>query len=137
MIRLTARLFLFLETHPLGEALLSENLYAFAPDTRLAPDLAVILGDRRMGLTGAEVIPIVPDLAIEVLSPSETPARVHRKLGQYFRAGVREVWLIDPEDRSVEIWTGPSLPEHSLTGEAAVTSVLLPGFDLPLSDLFA
>ena len=46
----------------------------------------------------------------EVLSPSETPRMIHRKLKQYFEAGVKEVWLIDPEVREIEVWTGPSLP---------------------------
>lgn len=137
LIRLTARMFNFLESHPIGEALLSENLYALSPNTRLAPDLAVILGDRRRALAGSKVIPLVPDIAVEVLSPSEKPSRIHRKLGQYFGAGVKEVWLIDPEDRSVEVWTGPTLPEHSLMGEEAIASALLPGFQLTLNDLFA
>jgi Uma2 family endonuclease len=56
---------------------------------------------------------------------------------QYFKAGVKEVWLVQPEDRTVEIWTGPNLPEQALTGEDSLTSVLLPGFTLPLVDLFS
>lgn len=137
LIRLTARMFNFFESHPIGEALLSENLYVLSPNTRLAPDLAVILGDRHKELIGARVIPVIPDIAVEVLSPSETTSRIHRKLGQYFAAGVQEVWLIDPDDKSVEVWTGRSLPERSLMGEDAITSGLLPGFRLALSDLFA
>ena len=86
---------------------------------------------------GAKVIPTIPDIAAEVLSPSETPRAIHRKLKQYFAAGVKEVWLIDPEDRTVEIWTGPTLPETEFTGADSITSVLLPGFSLPLADLFS
>jgi Uma2 family endonuclease len=71
-----------------------------------------------------------------VLSPSETTRSIHRKLKQYFTAGVKEVWLIDPESSSAEIWTGPQLPQHELTGDAAITSPLLPGFSLPLLELF-
>jgi Uma2 family endonuclease len=137
LIRLIARIFSFFESHPFGEALISENLYALSPTTRLAPDLAIILGDRRAALHGAKVIPVVPDIAVEVLSPSETRRSVHRKLHHYFTAGVQEVWLIDPEDRSVEMWVGPALPEQALTGEAVITSALLPEFALPLPDLFA
>jgi len=47
------------------------------------------------------------------------------------------VWLINPEDRTVEIWTGPILPEPALTGTDSITSALLPGFSLPLADLFS
>ena len=120
-----------------GLALLSENLYALGPLTRRAPDAAVILGDRRAELENAKVISIIPDIAAEVLSPNESSRMIHRKLHQYFEAGVREVWLIDPDSREVEIWTGPRLPERALSGEDVLTSVLLPGFTLPLADLFA
>ena len=125
----------------IGQALISENLYALSPSIRRAPDVAVILwdarGDRREELRSAKVIPIIPDIAAEVLSPNETPAKIHRKLAQYFKAGVKEVWLIDPEDRSAEIWTGPSLPERALAGADALASPLLPGFALRLEELFS
>jgi len=137
LIRLTARLFMFFEQNPIGEALNSENLFALSPNTRRAPDLAVILGDRSQELAGAKVIPIVPDIAIEVLSPTETPRMIHRKLKQYFDAGVKEVWLIDPETHTAEIWTGPNLPDHELTTADTLTSPLLPGFALPIAELFA
>ena len=120
-----------------GEALLSENLYALSPSTRRAPDVAVILGDHREELRNAKVIPIVPDIAIEVLSPSESTRSIHRKLKQYFAAGVKEVWIVDPETATAEIWTGPQLPEHELSGTDAITSALLPGFALPLAEIFA
>ncbi len=127
----------FLRRTRVGELLISENLYALAPLTRRAPDVAVILGDRQRELEGAKVIPIIPEIVVEVLSPSEKPHKIHRKLKQYFEAGVKEAWLIDPEDHTVEIWTGPTLPDHALGGNATLASPLLPGFALPLSDLFA
>ena len=127
----------YLRRHPVGELLISENLFAVAPLTRLAPDAAVILGDRQAELADAKVIPIVPEIVVEVLSPSERPGRLHRKLNLYFRAGVKEVWLIDPESREAEIWTGVNLPAEQLTGSAAITSPLLPGFALPLEELFS
>jgi len=123
--------------HPPGEALVSENLYALSANTRRSPDVAVILGDRHEELKNAKVIPIIPEIAAEVLSPSETPRMIHRKLKQYFAAGVEEVWLIDPDSREVEIWTGPTLPDRALTAGEALVSPLLPGFALPLADLFA
>ena len=135
-IRLTSELFQFLETSKLGEVLNSENLFALASDIRRAPDLAVILGDRREELRDARVIPIVPEIVCEVLSPSETALTIHRKLKQYFAAGVKEAWLIDPESSTAEIWTGPRLPERELTVEDSLTSSLLPGFALRLAELF-
>ena len=137
LARLMARLFIFFESHPIGEMLISENLYALSQATRLAPDMAIILGNHSAELSDAKVIDIIPDIAAEVLSPSEYPKRIHRKLVQYFKAGVKEVWLTDPEARAVEIFTGPTLPETALEGDDALTSPLLPEFKLPLTDLFA
>lgn len=121
----------------LGEALISENLYALSANTRRSPDVAVILGDRHEELKNAKVIPIIPEIAAEVLSPSETPRMIHRKLKQYFEAGVKEVWLIDPDSHEVEVWRGATLPDRALVAGEALTSPLLPGFELPLSELFS
>jgi Uma2 family endonuclease len=123
-------------TH-VGEVLVSENLYALSPNTRRAPDVAVILGDRYEELKDAKVIPIIPEIAAEVLSPSETPRMIHRKLKQYFTAGVKEVWLIDPDVKEIEIWKGPSLPDPALASGDVLASAWLPGFALPLDELFA
>jgi Uma2 family endonuclease len=138
--RVLLRLLFALETcfrqRQTGEVLLSENLYALSASTRRSPDAAVILGDRRAELADAKVIPIVPDIAVEVLSPSETTRMIHRKLKQYFEAGVKQVWLVDPDTREVDIWTGPALPNRPLAGSDVLVSGLLPGFALPLEDLF-
>ena len=135
--KLLVKLVRYFEENPTGEALLSENLYALSPSTRRSPDVAVILGDRRAELWDAKVIHIIPDIAVEVLSPSETPTSIHRKMKQYFQAGVKQVWLIDPEDRTAEIWPGPTLPETELTSTDSITSALLPGFCAPLTELFS
>ncbi len=120
----------------IGEPLVSENLYALSPSTRRAPDVAVILGDRFEELKDAKVIPIIPDIAAEVISPSETPRMIHRKRKQYFEAGVKEVWLIHPEVRKIEIWTGAGVSEV-LADSDVLTSTWLPGFALALKELFA
>jgi Uma2 family endonuclease len=137
LMKLLFALELYFRKNPIGEALISENLYALAPSIRLAPDAAIILGDRRVELLDAKVIPIIPQIVAEVLSPNERPGRLHRKLKQYFTAGVKEVWLVDPEIRAAEIWTGLSLPERELALSDALSSPLLPGFALPLQELFS
>jgi len=137
LAKLSGELFVYFEKNPIGEVLISENLYALSPNTRRSPDVAVILGDRYEELKDAKAIPIIPDIAAEVLSPSETPRMIHRKLKQYFAAGVKEVWLVDPDSREVEIWTGTTLPERALKVGETLSSRLLPGFKLPLKKLFA
>ena len=107
------------------------------PRTRLAPDLAIFLGDRSKELENAKVIQIVPEIVVEVLSPSERPGRIHRKLNLYFDGGVKEVWMVDPEGRIVEIWTGTRLPDHAFSITDSLSSTLLPRFQLSLEELFS
>ena len=133
---LTVELVLYFRKNVIGEALNPENLYAISATTRLAPDVAVILGDRRAELWEAKVIHIIPDIAAEVLSANETPRSIFRKLGHYFKAGVKEVWLINTDVREIEIWTSTAPPETVLSGDDALTSPLLPGFQLTLAELF-
>src|SRR5260370_32177679 len=91
--KLIVEMDLYFRKNQIGEVLMSENLYALSPNTRRAPDLAVILGDRHEELKNATVISVIPDIAAEVLSPSETPRPIHRRLMQYFAARVIEVSL--------------------------------------------
>jgi Uma2 family endonuclease len=103
------------------------------------PDVAFVSWDRLPGrrLPTQPIPDVVPDLAVEVLSAGNTPAEMARKRQEYFTAGVRLVWLVDPETRTVEVYTAsePSIvlhAEHTLTG-----GEVLPGFTLPLRELFA
>jgi Uma2 family endonuclease len=103
------------------------------------PDVAFAswdrLPDRRV--PAVPIPQLAPDLAVEVLSESNTEAEMARKLHEYFTAGVRLVWLVDPEARTVAVYTGP---EHfTVLGEAQTLDggAVLPGFTLPLRELFA
>jgi hypothetical protein len=80
---------------------------------------------------------LVPDLAVEVLSPSNTEAEMARKRQEYFAAGVRLVWMVDPDARTVTVYTAPD--QSTVLGEVDTLSgdPVLPGFTLPLRDLFA
>jgi Uma2 family endonuclease len=136
-IRLTYSLMRHFEANPSGDVLNPENLFAISARTRLAPDLAIFVPDRSAELANATVIPLIPEIVVEVLSPDDQARRMHRKLKQYFDAGVKEVWVLDPATASGEIWTAPSLTFRELATTDSLTSPLLPGFSLPLGDLFS
>ena len=79
----------------------------------------------------------VPDLAVEILSEANTEAEMDRKLHEYFQAGVRLVWRIEPKTRTSRAYTSVNTwreigPHGSLSG-----GDVLPGFELPLAQLFA
>jgi Uma2 family endonuclease len=76
------------------------------------------------------------DLAVEVISPGNTRAEMQRKLREYFAAGTRLVWLIDPKDRTARIYTTPRRGTKLTQDDALDGGDVLPGFRLPLRDLF-
>jgi Uma2 family endonuclease len=78
-----------------------------------------------------------PDLCIEVVSPSNTKKELRAKIKEFFFAGVRMVWVIDPEDRSVTILRAPD-EGRTLWGDSLFDGGdVLPGFSCKVSDLFA
>lgn len=79
---------------------------------------------------------VAPDLAAEVLSPGNTRREMERKLKEYFLAGARLVWFIDPETRTARAFTSPdSVTEVPATGGLDGGDVL-PGFRVPVAALF-
>ncbi len=101
------------------------------------PDVGVILREHRPQRgTRARALDLPPDLAIEVLSPGDRPGRVAERLAFYLRAGVRLVWIIDPEERTLDAHR-PGEPSQHYAGEGIVTGVpVLAEFELDLGKLF-
>src|SRR5205807_600560 len=79
---------------------------------------------------------IAPDLAIEVISKSNTAREITIKIGEYFSAGARAVWVLYPKTRTMKIYSSPAdAQEYDETGFVDGGEVL-PGFQLSMSDLF-
>lgn len=102
------------------------------------PDVAFIGFDRLPGRqVPRQAIPdLFPDLAVEVLSDSNTRQEMTIKLNEYFTAGTRLVWYVDPKTRSVDVYTGPDKVQR-LTGDDLLTGgEVLPGFQTPVAAIF-
>jgi Uma2 family endonuclease len=80
---------------------------------------------------------LAPDLAVEVLSKGNTPKEMKRKLREYFFSGVRLVWFVSPQRRTVEVFTAPDQSRTLTEDQTLDGGDVLPGFALPLRDLFA
>jgi Uma2 family endonuclease len=78
----------------------------------------------------------VPSLAVEVRSPDQSMAELRRKCRSFRANGVDVCWLVDPASRTVEVFEG-SRDGERLTADAALETSVMPGFSLPLKDLFA
>ena len=103
------------------------------------PDVAFIswtrLPNRRVP---TEPIPaLAPDLVVEVLSAGNTPGEMARKRQEYFHAGVQIVWMVDPNARTVEVFTAPEQSTVLHEVQTLEGGTVLPGFVLPLHELFA
>lgn len=79
---------------------------------------------------------LVPDLAVEVLSEGNTPKEMSDKLTDYFDAGVRLVWHIDPRERTVHVFTSPESFEVLQENALLTGGDVLPGFSLSLKEFF-
>jgi Uma2 family endonuclease len=129
----------FLEQHDLGIALGEAGALRLAPGLVRIPDVSFLSWDHFPGRElPAEPIPdLAPDLAVEILSEGNTPAEMERKLREYFAAGTRLVWYIDPPSRSARVYTDPEVFTVVTEGQALEGGDLLPGFSLLLSHWFA
>ncbi|HEX8914358.1 MAG TPA: Uma2 family endonuclease [Humisphaera sp.] len=137
-VRLAAFLLAFVESRDLGAVLGPDaTLRMSASDRIRLPDVSFISKAREP--TGPQPVPtIAPDLAVEVLSESNTRAEMAQKLREYFGSGTRLAWYVDPVARTVAVYHRAGEPTATL-GESDVLDgdVVLPGFTLPVAKLFA
>ena len=105
-----------------------------SPDSVRGPDISYWTKERLKEIP-VGYVDISPDMIVEVLSPSNTTKKILEKLREYFDKGVRLVWIISPEDRTLTIYRKPE--EGRLLHETAeVTGEdVLPGFECRVSDL--
>jgi Uma2 family endonuclease len=86
---------------------------------------------------GDGFVPVPPDLAVEVLSPSNRPGENARKAAIYRECGVPLVWYVDPFKQIVIVYAQNAEPRTLAIGDTLDGGDVLPGFALPLTELFA
>ena len=138
ILRLAVILQTYLDRHPLGEIYVAPSDVVFTQDTILNPDIYFVSRERAGILTeqGAEG---APDLVVEVLSPSTAKLDVGRKREVYAECGVREMWVVSPKTRGVEIYRfaeNAGEPVAILEEGDTLASPLFPELAIPISDLF-
>lgn len=101
-----------------------------------APDAAVVLRDR-LAKPPRSFVAMAPDLAVEVLSPSDRMADAMSKVAMYLQAGVRLVWLVDPPSQTVTVFRLDELPTKLGVGDTFDGGDVLPGFSVPVAEIFA
>jgi Uma2 family endonuclease len=129
----------YLDENDIGSLTGGDGLLRILRRQVRAPDVAFIRWERlpKPGTPKPPIYSAVPDLAAEILSKSNTKAEMDRKLEDYFEAGVRLVWYIDPETRTAKAYTAPVKWTDVGANSSLEGGRVLPGFELPLANLFA
>jgi Uma2 family endonuclease len=128
----------FIVPRNLGLVCGADGMLRLFPGLVREPDVAYISWGRIPGgrYPTEAIGNFAPDLAVEVLSRSNTPAEMARKRREYFAAGVRLVWEVDPRARTIAVYLGPEVSTVMDASQILDGGEVLPGFLLPLADLF-
>ena len=136
-VRVSSLLWTFVRERGLGEVVGADGGFILSvdPPTVRAPDAAFVRADR-LDFDRTRFAPFAPDLAVEVISPSNTLSEIQEKVLDYLDAGTRLAWVVDPGTRTVTVWR--SREEIRLVGGDGELDGgdVLPGFRVPVSTLF-
>ena len=134
---ISAPMIMHVRRERLGEVYVGEPGFHLeeGPDTVLGPDLAFVRTSRVPTLKKTGFPKGFPDLAVEVLSPSNTATEMLQKIETYLRCGVTTVWIIDPIGHRAEIHRPDTVVRLALDGSLEDAD-LLPESRIPLRDLF-
>lgn len=102
---------------------------------RYIPDVGFIRAERQPAPSHATWNPLAPDLAVEVLSPTDDPAILRLKLSNYLAAGVT-VWVVDPAQQRIEVHAPGQRAQHLRTGDTLSGGDTLPEFSVPVDAVF-
>jgi Uma2 family endonuclease len=133
---LTGQVWAWNRKYQLGKVFDSSGGYFLANGFKPSPDVSWIANDRLVGVSLKQFIPIAPDFVIELRSSSDRLLLLQQKMQAYIENGVRLGWLINPQDRQVEIYRLGQAPEvleapTHLNGED-----VLPSFSLDLTTIW-
>jgi Uma2 family endonuclease len=137
---LAGLLWRYAEAHGTGVVLTCDTGFLLhrSPDTVRGPDVALVSRARYEALDeSAALIPGAPDLAVEVLSPTNRPGDAHAKVADYLAAGATLVWVVDPQREIVVSYRQLLSPEVLGGDDRLAAEDLLPGFAVPVREVFA
>ncbi len=130
---------IWLDQHRLGVVAGEGGMMRLAPGLVRIPDVSFVRWEQfpNRKVTLEPVPDLHPDLAIEVLSLSNTAEEMERKLHDFFTSGAKLVWYVDPRGRTVTVYTAPDQSTVLREDQTLDGGAVLPGFTLPLRQLFA
>lgn len=137
--KLHARMYFHAESLQLGTVVGEAGfILEHDPDTVRAPDVAFV-GNAKLQQFGIpkKYFPTAPDIAVEVISPSDIYVEVDEKVEQWLNAGAQAVWVLNPRRKSVTVHVAGQNPVILKGTDTLSGDVAFPGFSMPVSDIFA
>jgi Uma2 family endonuclease len=137
-VNIASALHTHVRQHDLGRVVVESGFtLEREPDTVRGPDVAFIMKEHLSseGLPRA-FVERAPDLAVEVVSPSDTAAQLENKVHDYLRSGTQQVWLVYPDSRRVVVYGPEGVARWYGEGDTLQGRDLLPGFSMPLGEFF-
>jgi Uma2 family endonuclease len=134
--KIDRRLGLYVETQQLGTVFVNDTGFVTErdPDTVRGPDVS-FWSKERLPEVPEGYITAAPDIAVEVVSPSDHFTRLQNKVRHYLTHGVRLVWVVDPEDRSVTVYRSLTQVAILTENDTLTGGDVLPGFSVAVRDL--
>lgn len=130
----------FVRAHRMGRVYNAEGGFVLFPDRAIvrAPDVAFVRAERApQGEARKHFARLAPDLVVEVLSPTDRASEVLNKIEMYREAGVRLIWVIDPEPKTVTV-LAENLPVAVVREDGTLDGGdVLPGFSVAVAEIFA
>lgn len=126
----------FLEQHPFGYVV-GPDAQTYVADNKIRiPDVSFVRWERTANheVSNEPIGCLVPDLAVEVLSPSNTTSEIEAKRKELFAGGTRLMWVLDPVAETVEVFTGPSSRRVLDANESLDGGDVIPGFQLSIRE---
>jgi Uma2 family endonuclease len=128
----------FVYPRQLGEIFGPDLGYELTPHRVRAPDVSFVSAEKLTAYGNPqEFAKVAPDLAVEVISPEVKYGYLQRKIRDYFEAGVRLLWIVDPAMQTVTVHRSPVDLRVLTTADTLSGEDVLPGFACPVAELFA
>lgn len=127
----------FVEAHKLGGWVSgADGTYVLDRYNTRIPDVAYLTAESVARQKRGEYLRGAPDLVVEVISESNTPAEMKQRVGAYLNAGARLIWLVYPETLSIEVYQPQQDTLFLKVGDTLDGAEILPGLKLPLQEVF-
>jgi Uma2 family endonuclease len=129
----------YLRENPIGQVVVEGGVITQRdPDTVRGPDVS-FMSNKRLppGQTIEGYAEGAPDLCVEVLSKANTPAKIDKKLVEYFGGGSKLVWIVDPKGKTVRVHRSPKRSRLVKVDETLDGGDVLPGFTCAVADFFS